>query len=126
MTFIFQTTHSYLLSLLISPSLPIQRPLSPLSLFGFTLPIHIHSLPYVLSLLTIILCHIPSTPARLLLLPPTSISYVSILFFPSPLTSFIPPRPPQVLPSVGYSEASPLSDALVDHQLSEEARGASG
>lgn len=27
---------------------------------------------------------------------------------------------------MGYSEASPLPDALVDHQLAEEARGASG
>lgn len=27
---------------------------------------------------------------------------------------------------MGYSEAPPLSDALVDHQLAEEARGASG
>lgn len=33
---------------------------------------------------------------------------------------------PQGLPGVGYSEAAPLSNALVDHQLAEEARGASG
>lgn len=32
----------------------------------------------------------------------------------------------QVLPGVCYSEAAPLSDALVDHQLSEESRRASG
>lgn len=32
---------------------------------------------------------------------------------------------PQGLPGVGYSEAAPLSNALVDHQLAEEAWGAS-
>lgn len=32
----------------------------------------------------------------------------------------------QVLPGVSYGEAAPLSDALVDHQLSEESWGASG
>lgn len=33
---------------------------------------------------------------------------------------------PEVLPGMSYSEAAPLPDALVDHQLTEEARGASG
>lgn len=35
-----------------------------------------------------------------------------------------PPQLPSALPGVSYSKASPLSDALVDHQLAEEPRGA--
>lgn len=35
------------------------------------------------------------------------------------------PSPSRALPGVSYSEASPLSDALVDHQLAEKTRGAS-
>lgn len=44
--------------------------------------------------------------------------YVSTLFLPSFI--FVQWPPPQALPGMSYGEASPLSDALVDHQLAEE------
>lgn len=58
--------------------------------------------------------------------------FSSTVFCLNPVFHLLPLFPvlsdpqPQILPGMSYSEAAPLPDALVDHQLAEEARGASG
>ena len=104
------------LSLLISPISPNSTHIK-----SVWFPLSIHLLPLsVLSLHPLILWHIPPLPSPFSKCFP----FFSLSVTPPPPTTHTHP-PPQVLPSVGYSEASPLSDALVDHHLAKKAWGAS-
>lgn len=55
---------------------------------------------------------------------PSQLPFLCVILV-SPLHYFCSMSPRQALPGMSYGEASPLSDALVDHQLAEEARRAS-
>lgn len=66
----------------------------------------------------------PFSPSANPLSPPSTLTFLCVSDA-LPLCFPCFPSPSRALPGVSYSEASPLSDALVDHQLAEKTRGAS-